>query len=365
MEVVEAACLSQLAKQEPTSFPWLARESGTDLATAQAALAGIGKKRRLEAEVIHVVSATKRVKSGFSSGDVASRSIFLVDETRLAAAAAETGDQGRVYWLRPASASVQQLWAADAAKSRALMDDDGDKGDALRRNEGAPVHAAVDVLPPSVWAPTKPQHTQAQPPKLEPPKTAKPKEKSRLASFFSKADKSKVAPKDVSTKEPAEPEYSSQENKARRHIVVDDQDDDDDEPEVAAVPTKSEPLPVSTKSEPKQTSEPDPPEAEPEPEPEPEKEAEPESQPETEAGPEPAAPSRPQLVEKTYVDDHGYLVTSKVWTAPPPAPAAAPQSRPASKPASSNKLPQPKPKKGGKPLPKGQKNMLSFFSVKK
>lgn len=430
----EKSLLRRLAKLEPTSFPWLARECGAqllggkseagplNLERAREAISAFGRKRPLELELVHVVSGTKRVKSSFSSVEVASREVSLVEESEVESRSAEMAFAWAApYCVAPKQTDAAQLWVVDAEKSKALMSDKGEVGEAFRRNLSARVRiASLSVKPLADWATNGAASVALRKSEIkqytDATKVAEPKQSTEInratepmkqdkvatkfASFFtSKRTKTltKVSPEPIKEQAPV--------NKTRRR-VVDDEDEEEAEERVSSEPgvnnlaspkqaqnnTDGEPPKPTAETSPsersqkqalptigsgdeplKATGETPPSESK-------QKQASPTIDTDDEV-PKPAAetsPSQrkkkhvsptteqPRLVEKTYVDDRGYLVTQKVWSnssgtaaqATAPAPSPTKRQEPANK-QPLNK-PQLKPKKG-KVLPKGQTSLFGFF----
>lgn len=431
----EKSLLRRLAKLEPTSFPWLARECGAqllagkseavplDLDKAQEAISAFGRKRRSELELVHVVSGTKRIKSAFSSVEVASREISLVAESEVESRSAEMSLAWAVpYCVAPKQTDAAQLWVVDAEKSKALMADKGEVGEAFRRNLSARVRlASLSVKPLADWATNRAasvalrkseikqstEATKVAEPKqsTEPTRAAEPvkqdKVATKFAAFFTSTRTktlSKGSQESIKERGPA---------KKNRRRVVDDEDEEElegslspqqgekdheslDQAQNNADGEQLKPTELSSSDWKEEQASPAVDAEEEQPKPAEEmseispSERKSNASPTVNSGDEPLKPAaetspsekkkqvspiteQPRLVEKTYVDDRGYLVTQKVWSnssgtgasAPPPSPApAAKLQEPASK-QPLNK-PQPKPKKG-KILPKGQTSLFGFF----
>mmetsp|Transcript_14281 Transcript_14281/g.43243 ORF Transcript_14281/g.43243 Transcript_14281/m.43243 type:complete len:340 (-) Transcript_14281:24-1043(-) len=338
MSFYEEACAARFAASEPLSVPWLARttcrsDEYNDCDQARTALREFGAKRKAEAELLHVRAETKRVKSAFSGVEVPRVEIALVAD-----------ENNPLYCVAP-NATASQLWFLDAERSQQLMADAGEAGDAFRHNRGAKITLPdLKVATATDWAGGKESSsakkdagaaektttTNATTTNAPAAKTTTKKataEAKKLTSFFTagakpkeKKEKTSAPPKaPPPTKAPTPPEAE----KTRRRIV-DDDDEEEDEGE------KTQALPSQENEE-----------------------------------PPPPPPEGPRLVEKTFMDDKGYLVTHKVWEHPEHRAAQAPPpSRPPPPPKTKKPvLPKPKPKKA-KPQPKGQTDVFSFFKKK-
>ena len=337
MSFYEEALAARFAAQEPMSVSWLARTTSVsakynDCDEARVALGKFGSKRKADADVTHVVSGSKRCKSGFSGLDIPRVEIALVAEKDVESQRKDLDDADAGLYCVAPTTRTSELWFVDAERSKVLMSDAGDAGDAFRENRGAKIRfQGLTVAPAADWSGAA---------KPVPKKPAPPTQKAKFASFFTakpsspvpkkkdapKKEAPKVVPKknDVAEKNEKKTKQSShfqpkpkeepKAEKPRRRIIDDDDDDDDDDDE-------PEPAPVVK----------DPPKA------------------------------GPRLVEKTFVDEKGYLVTHKIWEnqAAVPSPAA-PRPAPPPPPKTKKALPKPKPKKA-KPQPKGQSSMFSYF----
>ena len=359
MGFYEEACAARFAAQEPLSVGWLARTSASsanynDWSVAREALEAFGAKRGAEAEMMHVVSGFNSMASSFSSGETPRVEISLVSAAEVAeekcgkdAASSET------YCVAPKDGA--QLWFVDAERSKVLMGDSGEAGEAFRENRGGKIRQeGLKVAEAKDWTGGGSIVKAKQKPVVAKKKT--------LSSFFTAGssttdkkkkeqdDKKKVAakvpPKPVVAEDTkkrkalaAPPEEKKKQQtiaaaKPRRRIV----DDDDDDDEAPASAGKKRPQPDD--------------------------EEEDDDDEKPAAATVAKAPAGPRLVEKTSMDEKGYLVTHKVWenvsAAPSAAAAAAPRPPP---PKTKKNLPKPKPKKP-KPQPKGQTDMFSFFKKK-
>lgn len=379
----EASLAGRLAKLEPTSFSWLARECAPTSSPedARSALVDFGRKRSNELEVVHVVCGQKRIKSSFSDGNITSREISLVREKEVGKIS-ETLENVRAspYSLFPNGSNPSHLGILDAQRGIILMTDDGEAGEAFRRNSTAPVQLqSLEIKPLKDWAtisavPAGEAQTVGQ--VAQPAKALKEKKaaKTQYASFFGAAQKSaKITPATCEQNETSQ---------ARRRVVDDEEDDDGDEPakkqktssHIVDVVTVEENTQASNEVEPAVSAE------EEEEERHEEVSQEEEQERQDTVGELPAAiatttaakTALPRLVEKTYVDDKGYLVTQKVWTDSSGEIVAEPKDKVGSNAEDSTnfakdtvKQPLLKPTKKAasavKPRSKGQTSLFGFF----
>ena len=370
----EAVAAARFANLEHVSYPSLARACPGEAGTAVAAAVNSLKRGRGDDDVAEtvVVCGAKRRKSARFAG-VPGRVVAVCASGDAAGAAGELDAVSfrSTYAVAPAkAAALGALWDWDRAEGARLMADDGAAGDAFRSSAHAAVRLeGLNVGPAKDWAdPTGEKAARAKAAKVAKDEQAKAHGGALPSGLFgggskSGAPKKKASSKASKKKGPApnmgtffsgggskakSPDKAPEPKKKRRVIEMDDEEDDDDEP--AGPPDEPEPAPES---------------AEPAPVAEPEAAAEPEV--------EEKKPGK-KLVEKTFVDEHGYFVTTNVWEDvddEPDAPkssltmTAGPKPKKAA-PAAPKPPGLPKPKaKAAKPLKKGQTSLMGFFGKKK
>uniref|UniRef100_A0A7S3K6Q2 DNA polymerase delta subunit 3 n=1 Tax=Aureoumbra lagunensis TaxID=44058 RepID=A0A7S3K6Q2_9STRA len=355
MSNFEEVCISRFACEEAVSVSLLARsinpenEKYNDTESARESLEAFGRKRKAnqDTELIHVVRCRKRVKSGFSDLEVNKEIVLLIAENEAQNFVDEGSCESQLYCVAPNATSAKMLGYIDAEKTKSLFIDPSEIGEAFRRNRGARIRLPDEALKIKSLQDWNPQvstmaTTKTKPP-AKPPATMREQQSANtFTSFFCGGGQKKSAQTKTSQKSksntsknkpnPLPPTAKPQDSKPRRRVLDDDDDDDENE---------NAPPATNNKKEIQQSCDDD--------DKEPAKVAPPKS-------------NAPRLVEKTFMDEKGYLVTEKIWENPPPEPQPRPQLIVHQNKKATN-LPKPKPKKA-KPQPKGQTGIASFFKSK-
>mmetsp|Transcript_24263 Transcript_24263/g.82950 ORF Transcript_24263/g.82950 Transcript_24263/m.82950 type:complete len:356 (-) Transcript_24263:28-1095(-) len=292
-----AECEVLLAKREGASVGWLVgavelKDVGPDFKAAREAVESFCRKRPATVALAAVSCTKHRLPGG-----CASRTISLVD----AGKAVEQGEVSRAIWgfalaeavpVGAASWSKKALLQADKARLNELK---GEAAEAFRSNAFGLIRlAAVDFAygPLVEWSTGRPAgKTAAKVKAALPAGLVKPAPAKKAAFFKAPPAPAKAAAK-AAAKAPAPPPPEDSRKKPRRAIVESDEDSDEDSDDDAAeaeAPPREAPRP-----------------------------------------PPPQVNGGKRLVEKTYKDGKGYLITAMVWvdedgnvSAPAEAPAKA------------------------------------------